>query len=167
MKPYEIALQEYGTKEVVGAGSSARVLEYFAKVGHKWVIDDSTAWCAAFAGFCLETAGIPSTKALNARSYLTWGTSTTTPKVGDIVVLWRDNPQSSLGHVGFFVAKRNGLVYMLAGNQNNEVDISGFPESRVIGYRSVPVKVNVCPTPIDLGPMKAKIKQVIDTLSSI
>lgn len=136
MKPYEIALQEYGVKETVGPGTTQRVLEYFAKTGNSWVKDDETAWCAAFTGFCLETAGIASTKKLNAKSYLTWGKQTKTPKLGDVVVLWRETKTSPYGHVGFFVTKRDGFVYMLAGNQNNEVDISAFPESRVLDYRT-------------------------------
>lgn len=136
MKPHEIALSEYATKELVGTGSNPQVLKYYAKVGHSWVKDDEVAWCAAFAGYCLETAGLKSTKSLAARSYLAWGKTTSAPKVGDLVILWRISPTSAYGHVGFFVAIRDGLVYILGGNQNNEVDITGFPLSRVLGYRT-------------------------------
>lgn len=136
MNHLEFALGEYGEKEIVGAGTSKRVLEYFSKSGNSWVKDDETAWCSAFVGYVLESCGIKSTKKLNARSYLKWGKPTTTPKMGDIVVLWRQSKTSAFGHVGFFIRKKDGLVYMLAGNQNNQVDITGFPESRVLEYRT-------------------------------
>ena len=135
MKPYEIALSEYGVTAIVGSKSNPDALKYFAKVGHKWVKDDDTAWCAAFTGYCLETAGIKSTKMLNARSYLDWGTQTKKPTLGDVVVLWRVSKDSAFGHVGFFVKETSDQVYILGGNQNNQVNISAFPKSRVLGYR--------------------------------
>lgn len=134
LKPIEIALQEYGTKEIEGIKNNPRVVEYFAKCGNSWVHDDETSWCAAFVGYCLETAGIKSTKKLNARSYLTWGTKTTTPKLGDVAVMWRITPTSPYGHVGFYITERDEMVYLLAGNQNNEVNIVAYPKSRFLGY---------------------------------
>ena len=136
INPVFIALNEYKIAEIVGPGTNPRVLEYFARTGNGWVKDDETAWCAAFTGYCLETAGIKSTHLLNARSYLKFGTETKSPKVGDIVVLWRGSIDAAEGHVGFFVTRRAGNVYILAGNQGNEVNISAFPETRVLSYRT-------------------------------
>lgn len=136
MKPYEIALGEYGITAVVGSKSNPEAMKYFKKVGHSWVKDDDTAWCAAFTGYCLETAGFKSTKLLNARSYLDWGVPTKKPKLGDIVVLWRVSKDSVYGHVGFYVKETPDQVYILGGNQNNQVNISAFPKTRVLGYRS-------------------------------
>lgn len=136
VNPVFVALNEYKIAEIVGAGTNPRVLEYFARTGNGWVKDDETAWCAAFTGYCLEVAGIKSTHLLNARSYLKFGKETKSPKVGDIVVLWRGSIDAAEGHVGFFVTKRGGNVYMLGGNQGNEVNISAFPESRVLSYRT-------------------------------
>lgn len=138
MTPYQIALSEYGIKEDLSVNSNPEVLKYYAKIGQGWVKDDSTAWCAAFMGYCLETAGITSTKALNARSYLNWGTSTKTPKVGDIVVFWRISPTSVYGHVGYFISHRNGVIYTLGGNEGDMVQIQGYPESQVLDYRTDP-----------------------------
>lgn len=136
MQPYQIALNEYGTVGVPGVDNNPRVLEYFAKTGNSWVKDDETAWCAAFVGFCLETAGIASTKLLNARSYLTWGKVTNTPKLGDIVVFWRISPTSTFGHVAFFIKATKDYVYVLGGNQSNSVCISKFPKSQILSYRT-------------------------------
>ena len=42
-------------------------------MGHEWVKDDETPWCAAFAGSYLEKGSLTNNRALNARSYLKWG----------------------------------------------------------------------------------------------
>lgn len=136
MKPLEIALGEFGTLEDTSLGSNKRVLEYFAKVGHSWVKDDATAWCAAFVGFCLEMVGIKSTRALNARSYLTWGKSTVIPKIGDLVVFWRISPSSSFGHVAFYIKREGNYLWVLSGNQSDKVCIEKYPLSQVLGYRT-------------------------------
>lgn len=136
MRPLDIALSEYGTLEDVSSGSNPQVLKYFSKVGQNWVKDDATAWCAAFVGYCLETAGIPSTKALNARSYLKWGKPSITPKIGDIAVFWRISPSSAFGHVAFFIRQSGAYIWVLGGNQSDSVCIEKYPISQLLGYRT-------------------------------
>ena len=79
-------MNEQGTKEVKGQKDNPKIVQYFADVGHSWVKDDETAWCAAFVGSCLEKAGLTSTRALNARSYLKWGRKISKPVVGCVVI---------------------------------------------------------------------------------
>ena len=67
------AWRELGVHEVAGRGDNPRIIEMFKDVGHSAVEDDEVAWCAAFAGACLERSGHRSTRSLMARSYLTWG----------------------------------------------------------------------------------------------
>lgn len=136
-KPIEIAFSEYGTEEFVGIKHNPEVLKYFTKIGQKWVKDDETAWCAAFLGYCLEMAGVKSTKALNARSYLTWGKPSIKPKFGDIAVFWRVAPNTAFGHVGFFIRADKANVWVLGGNQSNAVNIQKFPLSQVLQYRTI------------------------------
>ncbi len=69
---YKLAKQEIGTWEWE-VGHNPVVLKYFDDVGHSWVNDDETPWCAAFIGSMLFRAGIRATNKLNARSYLDWG----------------------------------------------------------------------------------------------
>jgi len=139
MKHYEIAQKEIGVREIVGSKHTPRVLEYFAKVGHSWVKDDETAWCAAFVGWVLETAGLPSTRKLNARSYLTYGTPVTTPQKGDIVVFWRVAQDSWQGHVAFFDSySPDGDIMCLGGNQSNKVGISEYDTERLLEFRRPP-----------------------------
>lgn len=135
-KALQIALQEYGKTEVVGPGHNGDIVNYFAKSGNSWVKDDETAWCAAFVGYCLETAGYGSTKKLNARSYLSYGRATTAPKLGDIVVFWRGTPNGWEGHVAFYISEIGDDVHVLGGNQSNQVNISAYPKSKVLGYRT-------------------------------
>lgn len=130
-----IALQEMFVKEISGGVDNPRILEYFAKVGHEWVKEDETAWCAAFLGFCLEEAGLPSTRKLNARSYLTYGQPTTKPEVGDIVVLWRNDRKGWQGHVGFYINEDENGIRILGGNQANQVNIQEYPRYRLLQYR--------------------------------
>lgn len=96
-----------------------------------------TGNCAAFTGYCLEKAGIESTKKLNARSYLDWGNTTKTPRIGDVVVFWRGKKDGWQGHVGFFVRAKGDSIYVLGGNQSDMVNIQAYPKSRLLGYRTV------------------------------
>ena len=101
-----------------------------------------THWiCACFVNWCLKEANEDWSSRLNARSFLKYGTSTTKPKIGDIVVFWRISPTSAYGHVGFFVKEEGGLIYCLGGNQSNSVNIATFPKAQVLGYRSIGKKV--------------------------
>jgi uncharacterized protein (TIGR02594 family) len=132
----EIALSEYGVAEIVGNKHTRRILDYFDRVGHEWVQTDETAWCAAFLGFCLEEANIQSSRSLNARSYLDWGQAwEDDPQLGCVAVFWRSSPDSWMGHVGFYITERNGWIYVLGGNQSNQVNIQAYPKSRLLGYR--------------------------------
>ena len=96
----------------------------------------ANAWCAGFVNGVLAEAGQRGTGQQNARSFLEWGKATTTPAQGDVVVLWRGNPGSWQGHVGFYQGKdASGNVLILGGNQDNKVSIESYPANRVLGYR--------------------------------
>lgn len=132
------ALYEYGVKEVIGAKDNPRVLKYFDQIGFNGSkLKDETAWCSAFANWVTKTEGFEYSGKLNARSWLTVGQSTNQPDIGDIVVLWRDNPKSWKGHVGFFVKQTQSYVYILGGNQANMVCIKAYPKSRVLDYKKL------------------------------
>ena len=125
---------ELGVAETQGPGNTTEVLHYFAAAGHPEVSSDAIAWCAAFAGACLEWSGVRSTKSLRARSYLDWGEPLTEPREGAITILKRgDDP--ALGHVGFFLKAEADNILLLAGNQGDAVSIAAFPAERVLGYR--------------------------------
>lgn len=133
-KAFEIALGEYGTKEIVGNNDNPEVLKYFHEIGHKWVKHDELAWCAAFVSWCNMEAGMPYTGKLNARSWQSIGEQVKVPQIGDIAVLWRIKPNSPYGHVGYFVRETENYIYMLGGNQSNQVNISRYPKSQLLKY---------------------------------
>lgn len=133
-----IALKEYGTKEIIGVQHNPDVLKYFKDIGHSWVKDDETAWCAAFANWCLKKAGYQHTGKLNARSFLDYGQATENPILGDVVVLWRISRYSVFGHVGFFIKEAGNRIYILGGNQADQVNISAFSKDQLLGYRKIP-----------------------------
>ena len=134
-----IALREYAERDIVGIQNNARVLAYFKEIGHKWVTNDDTAWCATFVNWVLLKAGKPQTGLLNARSFLTYGVETKTPEIGDIVVLWRIAKDSPYGHVGFFVKETKKGIYILGGNQDDSVNIKLFAKTQVLQYRKLPL----------------------------
>lgn len=129
------ALPYYGLKEIKGAEHNAQVVEFFHEIGHEWVQDDETAWCAAFVGAVLKRAGYEHTGKLNARSYLDIGWEPTVPEPGDLVILWRNDPNSWQGHVGFWVNEDEQHVHLLGGNQSNQVNIAAYDRGRILGYR--------------------------------
>jgi len=138
MRIIDKALSEYGVKEVVGVKDNPRIIKYFDQIGFNGSkLKDETAWCSAFANWIAKTAGYEYSGKLNARSWLTVGTSTSQPKVGDIVVLWRQNPKSWKGHVGFFIKQTKSFVYILGGNQANKVCIKAYHKSRVLDYKKL------------------------------
>jgi len=128
------ACGQLGLFETPGGAIDPAVKDMFADIGHSEVDGGDIAWCAAFAGSCLERSGCPSTKSLAARSYLAWGQSLDSPRPGSIIVLSRD-PDPAQGHVGFYVGETGASVLLLGGNQSNGVTVSAFAKSRVLGMR--------------------------------
>lgn len=133
----ETAEKELGVTDQINGKVNPEVLKWLQKIGATYEPGYEFLACAAFIGFILETCGIRSTRALNARSYLGWGFATDKPVQGDVVVFWRDSIQSANGHVSFYHHEDENTVYCLGGNQaGGVVSIEGYPKSRVLGYRS-------------------------------
>lgn len=129
------ALSQYGLKETPGPADNAVILQMAKECGFKDYNHDSISWCAMFASWVAFKAGYQRSLSLAARSWLTVGVEVEKPEQGDIVVLWRDSPQSWQGHVGFYVNSIKPYVYMLGGNQGDMVNIEGFGLNRVLAYR--------------------------------
>ena len=134
---YLLAKKKLGLKEKRGAVHNQEIVAFAAEVGHEWVEDDETPWCASFVGAMLQRAGLESTRKLNARSYINWGepVSLQSAEHGDIVVFWRGDRHGWQGHVGFFDGKRGDDIIVLGGNQNNEVNRSPYPVDRLLSIR--------------------------------
>lgn len=135
-KWYQIAMREMetGVDEVPGPeGHNPRIVEYHQATSLK-ATDDETPWCSAFVNWCMLKAGVPRTNSAAARSWLRWGQNLDAPRTGCVVVFSRlSNPSS--GHVAFFEQTRGDRVLVLGGNQSNQVNISSYPATRLLGYR--------------------------------
>jgi len=133
----ETALSQYGVTEIKGTPHNPIIVNYFRDIGHQWVKDDETAWCSAFANWVALKTGKKRSGKLNARSWLKVGKPIMKPKLGDVVVLWRESKTSWKGHVGFFISysEDKKYIYILGGNQNNTVNIKAYPTYRLLGFR--------------------------------
>jgi uncharacterized protein (TIGR02594 family) len=139
LSPYpwlKYALQEYGTRTIPGPGTNARVGEYLRVVGLG--PGDETAWCSAFANWCMNEAGITGTGSGLARSWLGWSEAKeclAMPVWGCVAILWRVRRDGPYGHVAFYVGSIGSKILLLGGNQANRVSCVEFSNDRVIGYR--------------------------------
>lgn len=114
----DVARAEMGVMERPGPANNPRIVEYFAAAGHREVKNDATAWCAAFANFCLEEAGVRGTMSLAARSFQRWGKKTK-PVPGAIVVLPRGSGWQ--GHVEIVDKVEGEFFWAIGGNVGNSV----------------------------------------------
>ena len=138
MKPIEKGFGEFAIREISGKQDNPEVLKYFDELGFDGkVLKDETSWCSAFVNWCCKKTGFEYTGKLTARSWLKVGQDVSTPEFGDIVIFWRESPNSWKGHVGFYVCERYGWIYVLGGNQSNQVKVSAYSKSRLLGYRSL------------------------------
>ena len=133
----KIAFSELGTEEIVGDQHNPEVLKYAKDTKIAGVTTDEIAWCSTFVNWVAWKAGLQISGKANARSWLTVGTKVAVPEPGDVVVYWRDSPQSWKGHVGFFLGfsidkKR---IYTLGGNQGNRVSVSAYRVDNVLSYQ--------------------------------
>jgi uncharacterized protein (TIGR02594 family) len=132
----DIARAELGVKEIPGSKHEKRILEYH-KATSLESTEDEVPWCSSFVSWCLEKAGVPSTRNAWARSYLAWGTKIDKPVLGCIVVFSRG---ASSGHVAFYVGESDAGIQCLGGNQSNKVCLATYPKSRLLGYRLPKIK---------------------------
>lgn len=127
------AAGESGTREVPGPADNPRILEYHRQTSLQ-ASDDSVPWCSSFTNWCMRQAGVAGTNSAAARSWLGWGQRLDEPRNGCVVVLKRGtNPAH--GHVGFYVGDGAGSIRVLGGNQGNQVKVSQYPKSMLLGYR--------------------------------
>lgn len=127
---YVVARRERGVKESIGLADNPRIVEYHAATTLR-ATDDEVPWCSSFVNWCVLQAGYKGTRSAAARSWMKWGTKIDTPVEGCIVVLTRLGG----GHVGFYVGGHaSGTIHILGGNQSDSVRVSGYLESRVLGY---------------------------------
>ena len=131
----EEMLTNYGLSEIEGGQHNPQILEFFAEIGFDWVRDDETSWCSAAINFFAKRHGYQRSGALDARSWLKVGEIVLEPKLGDIVVFWRESKESWKGHVGVYINSNAKYVWVLGGNQSNSITVAPYQKDRLLGYR--------------------------------
>ena len=129
-----VARSEMGVAQYPAGHSNPRITEYHADTNIRGY-DDKASWCASFVNWCLAQNGITGTNSALARSWLDWGEALDAPIPGCIAVLYRDDPGSWKGHVGFYLRHDEHYVYLLGGNQLEAVREHFYPVGSVLGYR--------------------------------
>jgi uncharacterized protein (TIGR02594 family) len=138
--PFKIAQKYIGVNEQQHA---AVISDTIRRMGGHNIDPRQTAWCAGFVNAMLGASGVRGTGSLAAKSFANYGSPTTNPEQGDIVVLTRGSRDGPYGHVGFFAGwtERDGRPYVkiLGGNQGNAVSVTEMDAAKIIAMRKPPV----------------------------
>ena len=129
-----VARAEIGVRNHPAGSSNPRITAYHAGTNIAGY-DDKANWCSSFVQWTLARVGIAGTGSALARSWLAWGAPLDEPRVGCIAVLWREDPQSWKGHVGFFLRFEGDDVVLLGGNQLEAVREHRYPREQVLAWR--------------------------------
>lgn len=140
---FDLAQRFIGSKEVGGQVDNPMIVAML-KLDNEWPQNDEVPWCSAFANYITWLARLPRSKSLMARSWLTVGRGITLDEAvpGDIIILQRGTGEQpgpevldAPGHVGFYAGRTGDLIEILGGNQGDQVKISRYPKTRLLGVR--------------------------------
>lgn len=136
--PYIIALTQYGVSEQPGTElNNPVIISYFHTLGFSSLNTDETGWCTALVSWCLYISGTAYSNSLLARSYLNLFKEVSVPVLGDLCIFWRIKKDSIYGHIGFFISSTSKNIYVLGGNQSNQVCISLYSKDKLLGFRRI------------------------------
>lgn len=123
-----------GVQERKGPADDPSILEYLSATNYAGPLHDEVPWCSAFACWCVERAGLASTRGANARSWLGWGEGIMIPRRGCLAIYSRGASELA-GHVGFWLQSTRAADVLLGGNQGDAVSIAPYSRARLLGYR--------------------------------
>lgn len=128
------ARTQIGVQEIVGPQHNQAVIDYW-KSGRipLDVRNDETAWCAALVCAAIELAGYRSTRSGRARSYLEDRKNMIDcdERIGAIAV-FSSPAGAAFGHVGLIESVGDTAIYVVGGNQGNQVSVAPFKRSRLL-----------------------------------
>jgi len=131
------ALSMARQREIVGKQDNPEIIKMFNEAGFNGdALKDETSWCSVYVNWVAFKHNLPRSKSLTARSWLKVGHKVEDGKheIGDIVIFSRP-PVSWQGHVGFYMREDKEWIYVLGGNQSNQVKFSAYRKNRLLGYR--------------------------------
>jgi uncharacterized protein (TIGR02594 family) len=124
------------TKEFLGPRNNPAILDWADNLDVAYP-GDEVPWCGLFVGHCIS-ATLPQetlpTGILSAQGWLKCGMHTT-PRLGAIMVFWRDGRHSGKGHVGFYAGQDHDAYRILGGNQSNSVCYAWVSKERFLDAR--------------------------------
>ena len=133
---FEEARHLMGTKEVLGAANNPAILDWAADLEIHYRSDD-IPWCGLFVAHCvgstLQEEPLPGNP-LGARQWARFGTSTE-PRLGAVMVFWRESRASGKGHVGFYAGEDAAAYQILGGNQSDKVCLTWLGKDRFLEAR--------------------------------
>ncbi|MHC2355551.1 uncharacterized protein (TIGR02594 family) [Sinorhizobium meliloti] len=137
---YDVAKREksLGVSENATPGQDNPRIRLYHATTHGGAMPDEVSWCSSFVNYCAEQAGGIGTESKAARSWLDWGrlVERNDWREGDIVVFWREAPNSWKGHVGFLVNWDGDRPFVLGGNQGNRICVDdSYPFSQILSVR--------------------------------
>jgi uncharacterized protein (TIGR02594 family) len=129
------ALKLYGTLETPGTMNNPTILAWAKEIGKEiqgQYTADSIPWCGLFMALVAHRAEKEWPKSpLWALSWATFGTRTSTPMLGDVLVFTRQGG----GHVGIYVGEDETAYHVLGGNQSDKVSIARIAKNRLYTAR--------------------------------
>jgi uncharacterized protein (TIGR02594 family) len=130
---FEEAKHLMGTKEILGSKNNPDILDWAEDLDIHYSSDD-IPWCGLFVAHCvgatLPQEPLPANP-LGARQWERFGDSTQ-PRVGAVMVFWRESPKGGKGHVGFYVGEDKHAYQILGGNQSDSVCLTWLGKDRFI-----------------------------------
>jgi len=133
----EAARAEAGVRTYPPGECNPRISEYHIGTNISGY-DDKVSWCSSFVNWTLGKVGIVGTQSALARSWLEWGQPLEVPILGCVVVLWRVDPTSWKGHVGYYLRHDSQSIYLMGGNQLESVREHSYALETVLSYRWPP-----------------------------
>lgn len=155
MTAYDLASRYIGIKEVPGVASHPLII-FAHSLTTLAATSDDVPWCSSFANLVAWTLNLPRSKSAAARSWLEVGTVIPFKEAMpgyDVAILAStpfrreadgkphpDNPPDATvldapGHVGFFSAVEGPKIWIVGGNQSNQVSLAPFDQARLLGIR--------------------------------
>lgn len=126
------------TKEVLGDRDNPVILDWASDLEIHYN-GDEVPWCGLFVAHCIGATMPDETlpaNPLGARQWERFGTSTE-PRLGAVMVFWRESPHSGKGHVGFYTGENEdkSAFRILGGNQDNKVCFTWVGKNRFLKAR--------------------------------
>ncbi len=125
-----------GTSEAQGAKNSPVILDWADSLDIHYGSDD-VPWCGLFVAHCIgatmQDEVLPSNP-LGARQWERFG-DPTEPRLGAVMVFWRESRSGDKGHVGFYTGEDDDAYRILGGNQGDKVCMTWIARNRLLKAR--------------------------------